>query len=57
MMGLGSDFVEALVACISGHRMTPDLAALAITTYWRRFAAIAHYQEMRGAAITIQVLL
>merc|ERR1719240_2073908 len=34
--------------------MTPDIAAMCITTYWRRYAAIANYQESRGAAITIQ---
>ena len=55
MLALGSDLVDAVVACISGHRMTPDMAALCITTYWRRYAAIAQYQEARGAAITIQV--
>ena len=55
MQQLGADIVEAGLACMTGHRMTPDLAALCITTYWRRYAAIANYQESRGAAITIQV--
>jgi len=54
MQQLGADFLEAAMACLTGHRMTPDLAALCITTYWRRYSAIAQYQESRGAAITIQ---
>jgi len=54
MRELGADLVEAFVACISGHRMTPDLAALCIASYWRRYASIASFQESRGAAITLQ---
>ena len=54
MQQLGADLIDATIACVTGHRMTPDLAALCITTYWRRYAAIANYQESRGAAITIQ---
>lgn len=54
MQQLGVDFVEAAIACFTGHRMTPDLAALCISTYWRRYSAIASYQESRGAAITLQ---
>lgn len=54
MQQLGADVIEAAIACLGGHRMTPDLAALCITTYWRRYSAIAQFQENRGAAITIQ---
>ena len=54
MQQLRADFVEAVIACVTGHRMTPELAALCIATYWRRYAAIANYQESRGAAITLQ---
>jgi hypothetical protein len=54
MRKLGADFMDAFVACISGNRMTPDLAALCIATYWRRYCCIAHLQESRGAAITLQ---
>ena len=52
MQQLGEDVVEAALACLTGHRMTPNLAAQCIATYWRRCAAIANYQESRGAAIT-----
>ena len=54
MQQLGADIIDAAIACLGGHRMTPDLAALCITTYWRRYAAVAQFQENRGAAITIQ---
>lgn len=55
MQALGCDVFESAVAVISGHKMTPELAALCIATYWRRYACIASYQESRGAAITLQV--
>ena len=55
MQQLGADMVDAAIACLGGHRMTPDLASLCIATYWRRYTAVANYQECRGAAITIQV--
>lgn len=55
MNSLGVDVFEAAVAAISGHKMTPELAALCIATYWRRYTAICNYQESRGAAITLQV--
>lgn len=55
MQALGLDIVDSLTACLQGHRMTEDLAALCIATYWRRYTAIAQYQENRGAAITLQV--
>ena len=55
MQALGIDLVDSLTACVGGHRMTPDLAALCIETYWRRYASICEYQESRGAAITLQV--
>ena len=55
MQSLGQDIVEASIACLTGHRMTPELAALCIATYWRRYSCIANYQECRGAAITLQV--
>ena len=51
---LGADVVEAAMACVTGHRMTPDLAAMCLQTYWRRYTSIANYQESRGAAITVQ---
>jgi len=54
MQALDADFAEALIACISGHRMTHELAALCIQTYWRRWCARIQYLESRGAAITIQ---
>ena len=55
MNALGVDVFEAAVAAISGHKMTPELAALCIATYWRRYQAICQYQESRGAIITLQV--
>ena len=55
MNSLGVDVFDAAVAAISGHKMTPELAALCIATYWRRYTAICNYQESRGAAITLQV--
>ena len=54
MQQLGADVVEAAMACVTGHRMTPDLAAMCLQTYWRRYTSIANYQESRGAAITVQ---
>jgi len=54
MQAWGEDFFDAFTACISGHRMTPDLASRAIASYWRRYQALANYQESRGAAITLQ---
>ena len=54
MQALGADLLDAFIACIRGHRMTDDLAALCIQTYARRFMATVDFQENRGAAITIQ---
>ena len=54
MQAHGEDVVAAFLACIRGHRMTEDLAALCIQTYQRRAMSIANFQETRGAAITIQ---
>jgi hypothetical protein len=55
MQALGADVVEALMACLGGHRMTPDLAALCIGTYWRRYQSTVEYATQRGAAMTMQV--
>ena len=55
MNELGCDVFESAIAAISGHKMTPELAALCIATYWRRYTAICNFQESRGAAITLQV--
>jgi len=57
MQQLGADFIEAAMACLTGHRMTPDLAAMCIASYWRRYTAVANFQESRGAAITLQAVL
>ena len=54
MNALGADVMEAAMAAFAGHRMTPELAASCIATYWRRYTAIANFQESRGAAITLQ---
>ena len=54
MQALGADFVSALTACLSGKRMTQDLAAQCISTYWKRYAAVVALQESRGATITLQ---
>lgn len=57
MNELGCDVFESAIAAISGHKMTPELAALCIATYWRRYTAICNFQESRGAAITLQAAL
>ena len=56
MQSIGADLVDAFVTCISGRRMTEDLAAQCIQTYWYRYQSLSDYQNSRGAAITIQVL-
>ena len=40
MQQLGADFVEAATACVQGKRMTDDLAAMCLQTYWRRYQSI-----------------
>ena len=55
MQALGASFVEAAMACIVGKRMTDDIASMCIATYWKRYSAVAQFQEARGAAITLQV--
>lgn len=57
MNALGADVFESAIAAFSGHRMTPELAASCIATYWRRYTAICNFQESRGAAITVQASL
>lgn len=57
MQDLGCDFLDALRACLTGKRMTPDLASKCIATYWRRYYSLANFQESRGAAITLQAAM
>ncbi len=45
---------DALLARLKGHSMTEQQAAVCIQAYWLRYIALSHYQEMRGAAITLQ---
>ena len=46
---------DALLARLKGHSMTEQQAAVCIRAYWLRYIALSHYQEMRGATITLQV--
>ena len=55
MQALGSPLIDALVACVSGQRMTPDISAQCIQSYWRRYSAVIQLQESRGAALLQQM--
>ena len=54
MRDAGAGWGAALMSMFKGHRMTEEQAANCIASSWRRYGALANFQENRGAAITIQ---